>query len=72
MRVNHEYDRGGALAYLASYDVHQATVFGHCAVRALRGQDRNPRRTYGANHLAVEGPVGPGATGTLSCRAASF
>jgi transposase len=31
MRVNHEYDRGGALAYLAAYDVHQATVFGQCA-----------------------------------------
>jgi transposase len=31
MRVNHEYDRGGALAYLAAYDVHQAKVFGQCA-----------------------------------------
>lgn len=31
MRVNHEYKRGGALAYLAAYDVHQARVFGHCA-----------------------------------------
>lgn len=30
MRVNHEYGRGGALAYLAAYDVHQAKVFGHC------------------------------------------
>jgi hypothetical protein len=28
MRVNHTYGRGGALAYLAAYDVHQATVFG--------------------------------------------
>jgi hypothetical protein len=26
MRVNHTYGRGGALAYLAAYDVHQATV----------------------------------------------
>ncbi|WP_411136635.1 helix-turn-helix domain-containing protein [Streptomyces sp. C10] len=26
MRVNHEYDRGGALAYLAAYDVHRAHV----------------------------------------------
>ncbi len=33
MRVNHEYDRGGALAYLAAYDVHQARVFGHCATK---------------------------------------
>jgi transposase len=31
MRVNHTYGRGGALAYLAAYDVHQANVFGRCA-----------------------------------------
>jgi len=31
MRVNHEYTRGGALAYLAAYDVHRARVFGCCA-----------------------------------------
>jgi len=31
MRVNHEDERGGALAYLAAYDVHQAQVFGRCA-----------------------------------------
>ena len=31
MRVEHEYDRGGALAYLAAYDVHQARLFGHTA-----------------------------------------
>jgi hypothetical protein len=30
MRVNHEYQRGGALAYLAAYDVHRAKVFGRC------------------------------------------
>ena len=30
MRVEHEYDRGGALAYLAAYDVHRAHVFGRC------------------------------------------
>ena len=29
MRVNHEYDRGGALAYLAAYDVHRAHVYSH-------------------------------------------
>jgi hypothetical protein len=28
MRVEHEYDRGGALAYLAAYDVHRAKLFG--------------------------------------------
>jgi transposase len=31
MRVNHDYDRRGALAYLAAYDVAQARVFGRCA-----------------------------------------
>jgi transposase len=30
MRVNHEYRRGGALAYLAAYDVHRARVMGRC------------------------------------------
>jgi hypothetical protein len=28
MRVNHDYDRGGALAYLACWDVHRAKLFG--------------------------------------------
>ncbi|HET9255585.1 MAG TPA: transposase [Pseudonocardiaceae bacterium] len=31
MRINHDYDRGGALAYLAAYDVHHARIFGRCA-----------------------------------------
>lgn len=31
MRVEHEYDRGGALAYLAAYDVHQPQVIGLCS-----------------------------------------
>jgi len=31
MRVEHDYDRGGALAYLAAYDVHRGTVIGRCA-----------------------------------------
>jgi hypothetical protein len=30
MRVEHEYRRRGALAYLAAWDVHQAKVFGRC------------------------------------------
>ena len=29
-RVEHEYDRGGALAYLAAWDVHRAKLFGRC------------------------------------------
>jgi transposase len=30
MRIEHEYDRGGALAYLAAWDVHRARLFGRC------------------------------------------
>jgi hypothetical protein len=30
MRVEHEYERQGAVAYLAAYDVHRAKVFGRC------------------------------------------
>lgn len=31
MRVEHEYDRGGALACLTALDVHPGTVIGRCA-----------------------------------------
>jgi hypothetical protein len=30
MRVEHDYDRGGALAYLTAYDVHRGKVIGRC------------------------------------------
>lgn len=30
MRVEFEYERGGALAYLAAWDVHRAKIFGSC------------------------------------------
>jgi hypothetical protein len=30
MRVEHEYERKGALAYLAAWDVHRAKIFGRC------------------------------------------
>jgi hypothetical protein len=30
MRVNHDYQRRGAVAYFAVYDVHRAKVFGRC------------------------------------------
>ena len=30
MRVEHGYERGGALAYLAAWDVHRAKLFGRC------------------------------------------
>src|SRR4051812_14692702 len=29
-RVEHEYERGGALQYLAAWDVHRAEVFDRC------------------------------------------
>jgi hypothetical protein len=33
MRVEHEYERKGALTYLAAWDVHQARIFGRCEER---------------------------------------
>jgi transposase len=30
MRVEHEYQRGGAVSYLAAWDVHRGKVFGRC------------------------------------------
>lgn len=33
MRVEHEYDRGGALAYLAAWDVRRGGVIGRCEAR---------------------------------------
>ena len=30
MRVNHDYHRRGAIAYLAAYDVHRAKIHGRC------------------------------------------
>jgi transposase len=30
MRVSHDYHRGGALAYLAAYDVHRAKIYRRC------------------------------------------
>jgi transposase len=31
MRIEHDYDRAGALTYLAAYDVHRAVLHGRCA-----------------------------------------
>jgi hypothetical protein len=33
MRVEHEYERGGSLAYLAAWDVHRAKLFGRCETK---------------------------------------
>jgi transposase len=34
MRVEHEYERGGSLAYLAALDVHRTMLFGRCEQRS--------------------------------------
>ena len=34
MKVEHEYERRGAWAYLAAWDVHQAKVFGRCEAQS--------------------------------------
>ncbi len=34
MQVEHEYTRGGALAYVAAWDVHRAKVFGRCEAKS--------------------------------------
>jgi transposase len=33
MRIEHEYERRGALAYLAAWDVHHARLFGRCEAK---------------------------------------
>jgi hypothetical protein len=33
MLVEHEYERGGALQYLAAWDVHRAKIFGRCEAK---------------------------------------
>ncbi|HUN94844.1 MAG TPA: hypothetical protein VMU69_01215, partial [Bradyrhizobium sp.] len=44
IRVEHEYKREGALAYLAAWDVHRATLFGRCecktGISAVRAAGR--------------------------------
>lgn len=34
MRVEHEYERGGALNYIAAWDVHRAKIFGRCEAKS--------------------------------------
>lgn len=34
MKVEHEYERGGACVYLAAWDVHRAKIFGRCERRS--------------------------------------
>ncbi len=59
MRVEHEYARAGAWAYLAAWDVHRANVFGRCEAKTgiapferlvaqVMGQDpyRSARRVF--------------------------
>lgn len=34
MRIEHEYERNGALAYIAAWDVRRAKIFGRCEIRS--------------------------------------
>jgi hypothetical protein len=34
LKVEHEYTRGGALTYLAAWDVHRARIFGRCEAKS--------------------------------------
>jgi hypothetical protein len=45
MRVEHEYKRGGAIAYLAAYDVHRAKVMGRTDATTGIRPVRPSRRT---------------------------
>jgi transposase len=40
MRIEHEYERGGAVQYLAAWDVHRAVVFG-------RGEQKTGKAAFG-------------------------
>ncbi len=54
MRVEHDYRRGGALAYLAAWDVHrdaiglgaEPIVFSRCGRRIASLQQRRPCATF--------------------------
>jgi hypothetical protein len=77
MRVEHEYDRGGALAYLAAYDVHRARLFGR--TEPTTGSSRSDgcsNRSWPLDFtvLGLGGParaVGPGGTGFSKTRQAT-
>jgi hypothetical protein len=55
-RVEHEYDRGGALAYLAAWDVHRARVFGRS--EPITGMQ--PFRRLVTQVMGAEPPPPPG------------
>lgn len=80
MRIEHEYKRMGALAYLAALDVHRARVFGRCEASATivafdrlvaqvmkRRPYRDARRVF---WIVDNGPAhrGPVATSRLRSR----
>ena len=68
MRVEHEYERGGALQYLAAWDVHRARLFGRCersaaslhahTVSELEGRQCHLGDGSRASHLMERGPSG--------------
>jgi hypothetical protein len=58
MRVEHEYDRHGALQYLAAWDVHRGLLMGRCEAKTGIGAVRAAGRPgHGPRALRV-GPAG--------------
>lgn len=54
MRVEHEYQRKGAWAYLAAWDIHQARSFGRCERKTgIRPFQRLVHRSTTAPHTAA-------------------
>ena len=64
MRVGHDYDRGGALAYLAAWDVHRGRVAG---ARTPPGSRRSPAGSAGDDHRAgTPAPAGCSGSQTMA------
>ena len=67
MRVNHDYHRRGALAYLAAYDVHRATVFGRCEDRPPASNRSPPTgRTGHDRRSPTPPPIGCSGSSTTA------
>ena len=58
MRVEHEYERRGALQYLAAYDVHHARVIGRGRIVPTTGIERPPAGRAGHAHEPEAPPTG--------------
>jgi hypothetical protein len=74
MRVEHDYRRGGALAYLAAWDVHRGQVIGRCehttGIRPfsrLVAQVMSERRTAGLVRTRMRSQCPKGRTERRPC-----